>query len=253
MILLYRSPVRVGVAFQNLMPAFVGLFAVPWIVTNLLGHVSVPRQTIARSLDITWADVVHGATAGALGGLFAAFLPVVTGGIGGFLAGHATAQRDDRAFLVAQGAAKIVYYVGGFLLFFIPGLHLTRGGMAWMISTRYTPYTPAQYYGATAAALVAGVLAFLMSLWTARLAAAVVSRVSGRTLSWVTLAILMLVVGGVTGPVGLAICAVATGIGLIPVLWGARRMNAMGVLLLPLALNMSGAGHAVAGFFGLLN
>ncbi len=253
MILMHRSPVRVDVAFQNLMPAFVGLFAVPWIVTNLLGRVSVPRQTIARSLDIAWGDVVQGATSGVLGGLFAAFLPVVTGGIGGFVAGHATAQRDDRAFLVAQGAAKIVYYVGGLLLFFVPGLHLTRGGMAWMVSTRYTPYTPAQYYAATAGALAAGVLAFLMSLWTARLAAAVVSRIPYRILSCATLAILMLVVGGVTGPVGLAICAVATGIGLIPVFWGARRMNAMGVLLLPIALNMSGTGHAVAGFLGLLN
>jgi len=122
-----------------------------------------------------------------------------------------------------------------------------------MVSTRYTPYTPAQYYAATAGALAAGVLAFLMSLWTARLAAAVVSRIPYRILSWATLAILMLVVGGVTGPVGLAICAVATGIGLIPVFWGARRMNAMGVLLLPIALNMSGTGHAVAGFLGLLN
>jgi len=51
---------------------------------------------------------------------------------------------------------------------------------------------------------------------------------------------------------GLAICAVATGIGLIPVLWGSRRMNCMGVLLLPIALNMVGAGDVVARFLGLL-
>ncbi len=253
MVLMVRSPVQVDVAFQNLMPAFVGLFAVPWVVTNLLGQVSVPPQHIAHSLDISWSDVVQGAASGVMGGLFAAFLPVVTGGIGGFLAGHATAQRDDRAFLVAQGAAKIVYYVGGFLLFFVPGVHLTRGGMAWMVSTRYTPYTPAQYYTATAGALAAGVLAFLISLGTARMAVAAVARLSYRALSWITLGLLVLVVSGVTGPVGLAICAVATGIGLIPVFWGARRMNAMGVLLLPIALNMSGAGNAVAGFLGLLD
>ena len=45
----------------------------------------------------------------------------------------------------------------------------------------------------------------------------------------------------------------ASGIGLIPVLWGSRRMNAMGVLLLPIALNMSGAGPWIAGLMGLLN
>jgi len=39
---------------------------------------------------------------------------------------------------------------------------------------------------------------------------------------------------------------------LIPVLWGSRRMNCMGVLLLPIALNMVGAGDVVARFLGLL-
>ena len=93
---------------------------------------------------------------GGMGGLFAAFFPVVTGGIGGFLAGHATAQRDDRLFIISQGASKVVYYVGGFLLFFVPGLHLTRGGMAWMLSTLYSAHTPASYFLATAGVVLAG-------------------------------------------------------------------------------------------------
>jgi TctA family transporter len=55
-----------------------------------------------------------------------------------------------------------------------------------------------------------------------------------------------------TGPGGLLVLAVATGIGLIPVLWGSRRMNGMGVLLLPIALNMAGVGDAVAEWLGLV-
>jgi putative membrane protein len=252
-ILLYRSPLPVDVAYQNLLPAFVGLFAVPWVIFNLLARTPLPPQHIAETVDVSWLQVVQGIASGALGGFFAAFFPVVTGGIGGLLAGHATAQRDNRTFLIAQGAAKMVYYVGGLLLFFVPGLHLTRGGMAWMISTQYTPYTPRQYLMATAAALIAGVLAFLLSLRLARGVAAVTTRVGYRGVSWVTLGLLILVVLGMTGPVGLGVCAVATGIGLIPALWGARRLNAMGVLLLPLALNMAGVGDAVAGWLRLLH
>jgi TctA family transporter len=45
---------------------------------------------------------------------------------------------------------------------------------------------------------------------------------------------------------------VATGIGLIPVLFGSRRLNCLGVLLLPIACNMSGVGESVAAFLGLL-
>jgi len=56
----------------------------------------------------------------------------------------------------------------------------------------------------------------------------------------------------VTGWAGVGVMAVAAAIGLIPPLWGTRRMNCLGVILLPLACNMSGAGAAVAGALGLL-
>jgi len=251
-VMMYRSLVPTEVAYQNLLPAFVGLFAVPWVLQNLMARVELPPQHIARTVDAPFSAIFQGTAAGVLGGMFAAFFPVITGGIGGFLAGHATAQRDERAFVISQGASKVVYYVGGFLLFFVPGLHLTRGGMAWMVSTQYSTYTPERYFWATAAVLAAGVLAFFLSLGLPRLVIALTARVSYRLISFVTLAILLVVVFAMTGWGGMAVCAVATGIGLIPVLWGSRRMNAMGVLLLPIALNMAGAGDVVAGWLGLL-
>lgn len=273
-VLMYRSVLPVRVAYQNLLPAFVGLFAVPWVLQNLLARVEIPPQHIAGDVDATPAIIGRGVFAGALGGLFAAFFPVVTGGIGGLLAGHATAQRDDRLFILSQGASKVVYYVGGFLLFFVPGLYLTRGGMAWMLSTLWRSYTPQSYYLAVAAVLLTGVLSYFLLLALARGVIRAMRKVHYRSLSTAVLVILLAVVmlvpalgeylGGIeNGPAspvhilqaalgGLAICAVATGIGLIPVLWGARRMNAMGLLLLPIALNMSGAGATVATWLGLI-
>jgi TctA family transporter len=57
---------------------------------------------------------------------------------------------------------------------------------------------------------------------------------------------------GLTGWRGLAICAAATGIGLIPALSGTRRLNCMGILMAPALLNMAGLGSTVAGWLGLL-
>ncbi len=250
-ILLYRSLVPVTVAYQNLLPAFIGLFAVPWILQNILSRVELPPQYIAETVDATPWLFLRGTFAGALGGLFAAFFPVVTGGIGGFIAGHATAQRDDRLFIISQGASKVVYYVGGFLFFFVPGLHLTRGGMAWMLSSLWSSYTPQTYYLAVAAVVLTGVISFFMLLLMTRLAITLVGKVHYRWISLGTLVVLLLIVVGMTGWGGLLICAVATGIGLIPVLWGSRRMNCMGVLLLPIALNMAGWGGTIAGWMGL--
>jgi len=251
-ILLYRSLVPVRVAYQNLFPAFVGLFAVPWILLNLLSRVELPEQHIGISIDATPGVMLRGTLAGALGGLFAAFFPVVTGGIGGFIAGHATAQRDDRVFIISQGASKVVYYVGGFLLFFVPRFHLTRGGMAWMLSGVWSAHTPRHYYVATVAVVLSGVLSFFLLLLISRLTIRLVGAVHTRWISLGTLAVLLVVVVGMTGWGGLLICAVATGIGLIPVLWGCRRTNCMGVLLLPIGLNMAGVGGMVAGWLGLV-
>ena len=54
------------------------------------------------------------------------------------------------------------------------------------------------------------------------------------------------VVFGLFGWAGLALMTVATGIGLIPVYYHSRRMNCMGVLLVPITLNMAGLGPHIA-------
>jgi putative membrane protein len=251
-VLFYSSLVPVDMAFQNLGPAFVGLFAIPWVLQNIISRARIPTQHLSRSVDLSPRLIVRGVGAGALGGLFAAFFPVVTGGIGGFLAGHATAQRDDRLFIISQGTSKLVYYAGALLFFFVPGMNLTRGGMAWMVSLFYTPYTPREYWLAVAATLASGTLAFVLLLWLSRIAIRVVSRFDYRWISSVTLVLLVGLVLALTGWGGLLITFVATGIGLLPVMWGSRRINCMGVLLLPMTLQLAGLGTSVAYWLGLI-
>ena len=43
----------------------------------------------------------------------------------------------------------------------------------------------------------------------------------------------------------------AVPIGLLPVLFGSRRLNCLGILLLPIACNMSGFGETITGWLGL--
>ena len=59
-------------------------------------------------------------------------------------------------------------------------------------------------------------------------------------------------VAGITGFAGLGMMTTGLAIGLIPLLFGARRMNALGVVMLPLACMMSGHGPRVAAWLGLL-
>jgi putative membrane protein len=252
LVLFYRNPVSVEVAFQGLLPAFVGLFAVPWVVLNMVSRAEMPGQHVGTSVDAPAGMVAQGAVSGLMGGLFAAFFPAVTGGIGALIAGHATAQRDDRVFLISQGAGKSAYYVGGLLLLFVPGLRLSRGGMGAMLSSIWSAHTPGVFYLAIAAAVAAGAMGFLLLLPLARLAALLVGRISYRAISSASLGALVAIVWLTTGWPGLVVCAAATGIGMLPTLWGSRRANCMGVILLPLALGMVGWGSNAARLLGLI-
>lgn len=252
-ILLYRSPISIDMAFQNILPAFVGLFAIPWCLLNVLSGAEVPRQYIGPSLDVDGSILLRSTASGGLGGGFAAFFPVITGGVGGLLAGHATAQRDERIFIMSQGVSKLVYYTGAFLLFFVPGLGVTRGGAAWIMKGLYSgPATKYTYLMILGAVAIAGGVAFLIMDPLTRGLIYLIQRVNYRYLSAIALLIIVGLVLAVTGWMGLFITAVATGIGLIPVLFGSRRLNCLGVLLLPIACNMTGVGPAIAKFLGLI-
>jgi putative membrane protein len=251
-ILLYRSPVSVEVAFQNIMPAFVGLFGVPWCLLNILSGTAVPKQRVSGSLEISGDLILRSTAAGGLGGGFAAFFPVITGGIGGLLAGHATAQRDERVFIMSQGVSKLVYYVGSFMMLFVPGLAITRGGGAWMMKQMYIPRSYYDYFMILGAIAISGAVSFLLLGPLTRLTIRFIEKINYRNASTVAFAIILAMVYFVTGWGGMLVMTVATGIGLIPVLFGSRRLNCLGILLLPIACNMSGFGEHVARWMRLI-
>ena len=250
-ILLTASPVSHEVAFQNIMPAFVGLFAIPWCLLNMVSAADVPPQRLTKSLDLDGDVILRSVWSGGLGGGIAAYFPVVTGGVGGMLAGHACAQREERVFIMGQGVSKFLYYVGAFMLMFVPGLNLTRGGGAWMVKTLYVPAGVSDYYLVLGSIAVAAGVSYLAMEPLTRMTVRFVSRFNYRHVSTVALAIIVLMVLLMTGWIGLFIAAVGTGIGLLPVLFGSRRLNCLGILLLPIACNMSGFGSRIADFLGL--
>ena len=140
---------------------------------------------------------------------------------------------------------------GAFMLMFVPGLNLTRGGGAWMVKTLYVPAGISDYYLVLGSIAVAAGVSYLLMEPLTRLTVRFVSKFNYRHVSTVALVVIVLMVLLMTGWVGLFIAAVGTGIGLLPVLFGSRRLNCLGILLLPIACNMSGFGSKITAFLGL--
>ena len=252
LVLMYRSPIELRFSFQNLLPAFVGLFAIPGLIQVIIFGTRLPPQQPATLTDFTPTEWMRGTLTGMAGGLFASILPVVSGGIGGLLAGHATSKYDDRLFLISQGASKIGYYVGSLLLLFVPGVALVRGGMSWMLSSLYMPVGPRMYWLAVAVVALCGAVAFALLMGCIKLAVRLTGRVNTQGLAILSVLMASAVTYSFTSGNGLIVMGVGTAIGLIPVLAGGRRMNALGVILLPITLNVIGIGPQIAQALGLL-
>ena len=43
-IIMNKSLIPLKTSFQGIMPAFVGLFAVPWIITNIISRKKIPKS-----------------------------------------------------------------------------------------------------------------------------------------------------------------------------------------------------------------
>lgn len=252
LILRHRPPLPPEAAMNAMLPAFAGLFAAPWLVINAASRFRLPEQTPPGDTDASCAHVIRGVAAGCLGGGFAALVPGISGGMGGLLAGHATAQRDDRIFLVSQGASRFVYYAGAMLIFFLPGAGYSRGTGSFLLGSVYaTSGRPGDYLMALGATAAAAALSFAIMPALTRMFLWCVKTAGYRRISAMALAGITVFTIAQTGMAGFIILATATGIGLIPVLYHSRRINCLGVILLPAALGMSGLGPAAAKAIGI--
>ena len=240
-IVLFRHPpLSADVAFQNLMPAFVGLFSVPWLLMNIWSRVDIPPQrSEGTALEVGWSKLGAGIVSGCCGGLVSCYVPAITGGVGGMLAGHATVVRDSRVFMIAQGASKVVYYLGGWLIFFVPYVRLTRGG-GWLLKGVYAPGSWHDYLMILGSLLVSGAVVALLTLPLCRVLVRLTTRIEYQRLSLWALFLMIGLVGVLTGWRGLLVMLVASPIGLVPVLFQSRRLNCLAVILVPIGLSMSG-------------
>lgn len=246
-----RTLVPLESSFQSLMPVFVGMFAVASQIMSLLTKVRVPPQHIMSTLEVAPHDIFRGSASGLVAGAFAGLTPGMTPGPALLMAGHMTASSGDRQFLIGGGMGRVLYYVGGLFMFFLPGLYLRRGGAAINVSLIFAPETDQQFYVVGAVIALAGGVSILILPLFSRFCAWASQRFDYRWASGFGLALLIGIVAWMTGWVGMALMAFSTLLGLLPVFWHTRRINLLAVLLVPICLNMAGVGPLVVRWMGL--
>jgi len=241
----------VEAAYFGMLPAFIGLFAIPSLIMNIISRVKVPKQKIQKSMDASSLDLLRGGLAGFSGGFFAAIIPALTGGMGSVIAGQATGQKEESQFIVSMGASRFVYYVGAFFLLFVPGYTVVRGGLANLAATLYIPQKHSEFYVAIAGVAIGCVFAFLLLVAVSYILAKNIHRIRYDYFSIIIIVILTIITYVTTGLIGILVMIIGTGIGLIPLITGSRRLNCLAAIIFPLMLNMAGLSYEFARLLGL--
>ncbi|MFW5974129.1 MAG: tripartite tricarboxylate transporter permease, partial [Natrialbaceae archaeon] len=215
-----------------LAPLFAGLFGAP-VLIDAIGSAGIPPQADAVIAQSRRA-VGEAAGAGALAGAVVGYIPGVSSAIAAtfaLLALDTTDRGGEREFVVAASAVNTSNAI--FAIFALYALSDARTGILVAVEQIGAPQAIPIWLAAVAIAAVAGALLVLV-VGDRYLAA--VGRLDPTWLSIGVLGLLVVLSVVFAGPVGIAVFAASTLIGTIPVRFGARRANCMGVLLVPLAL-----------------
>ena len=250
MFVFYNTIIPLESAFQSLMPVFIGLFALSSQVMTLVSKADIPPQYPCRSVEASAHDVARGGLTGFVAGMFSCLTPGLTPGPALLISAHATASSGEKQFIIGGGTARVLYFIGALILFFMPDVYMRRGGAAINISLFFVPETAEQYFLISGIIALSGATALLLLPLFARGCAVATQKVDFRWISLGGMVLLIVMVGYVTGWQGLVLMAVSTALGIVPNFWHTRRIPLLAVLMVPVSLNMAGVGYQVAVWLG---
>ena len=210
-----------------LAPLFTGLFGAPVLLDALTGE-GVPEQD-DRRVTVSRRSVAGFALVGTLSGAVVGYVPGVSSAIAATVALLAVSGDGSRAFVVTTSGVNTANTI--FALLALVALGTPRTGVMVALDDAGVPLDLPVMLGSVLAAAGAGFV-LVVTLGDGYLD--VVGHADYTKLSVGVLCLIVVVVGVLTGPLGVGVFGVSTAVGLVPVKFGARRASLMGVLLIPL-------------------
>ncbi len=236
----------VGLPGPVLFPALAGLFGISTLVASMKNNSRIPAQEIIeRPLPGGWRGglrTLRAVSTGTASGAMVSVLPGVTSAAGTILASTASGEKDDRMVIVTLSAVNTAnaFFVLAFLFMFLK----SRSGVAIAVQQlveveQWEASLPApMLLCILAAVLMSAAISYFATRLLGRLFARIIGKIDYRKLAIFAICIVVALVLLFTGPFGILILAAGTFIGMLPIEWGVRRSQCMGVLLVPIIIRL---------------
>lgn len=220
-----------------LFPALTGLFGLSNILFSLLYTPKIPEQRIEEPV-LEKGGIMKSVISGSVFGTLVSFLPGITSAHATVMAMLARRNREPGQVIMTLSAvetANVFFCLGTLFL-----IERARSGATIAISRLLEVQPWEQFVPPSAliylliAALIASSFSFFITKYVGKHFALHFLRIPYRRMLCGIAIFLVVLVLLFNGALGLMVLLVGTCIGLIPIYFGVRRSNCMGVLLLPI-------------------
>lgn len=231
-----------GLPSTFLFPALSGLFGLATLFYSLQSSPEIPKQII-KEPKLDKRECTESVAIGSISGLFVGFLPGVSSGTATVLGTlFKKEKKDSRSIIVMLGSINTA---NAFFCLIALFLILRQRNGATVIINQLIPIQewtgflpPLALIYLLIGVLIAATISYFLTLFLGRFFAVRIHRFNYKNLVVYISLIIIIMVFAFTGLLGLLILGVATSIGLIAPFFGIRRSHAMGVLLLPIIINL---------------
>ena len=220
-----------------LFPIFTGLFGLSSLLISLNRQSEIPKQQLSTP-KIEKGVVISGILKGLFSGSLVGTLPSIGAAQATILTQEITRKKDDREFLISIGAINTI--VALFSIVALYTIAKPRSGAAVFVSRTLTEFGFNELLLLLAVTLISTGVSVILVLKLMKGAVKHMQRVNYKKLTTAVIVFLLGLTIFLTGLYGLLVLCVSTAVGVLAPLFGVKRSNLMGVLMVPVILFFAG-------------
>lgn len=218
---------------QPLFPMLSGMFGISSLLLSLFNKDEIPLQMNEEYVKLGKMEYLKSLAGGVFAGSFITLFP----GIGPAQAAalsNAIFKVEEYSYLVLVGGLNTVNFIISLVTVF--AINKARNGAIVSLMEILPTMSLARLGVFSAAALIAGGIATILTLKIAKAFSFMIEHVNYKILSIVIICFITALAFYFSGFFGLLVLLISTAIGIVPQVTGCCRSNAMGCLLLPVIL-----------------
>ena len=221
---------------EPLLPLLTGLFGSSSLITSIMKKQKIPKQKISKfkSIKVRKKSILRSLFASLIASPLCSFLPALGSGQAAVIGSEITGDLDKKEFLILLGAINTIVMGLSFVTLYT--IQKARTGAAVAIGKLIPDLTLSNLTIILAAIFFAGVFAFFLTIFLAKIFSKLITKIKYSSLSLAVLVFLAIIVFVFSSWLGIAVFLVSTFLGLTCIFLGIKRISLMGCLLLPTIL-----------------